>query len=135
MGWEHLIVAVLGGGLASGVVAIVKLPRERDQIIVSAAKDVVVIQRDTLDDVREEVNSLRKQMQEQSEQARQALAACHAERDELRAANEQLYRDRREDRLRLDELEREVRLLRQDRPKTARTRRSDDTPPEGNEKT
>jgi len=126
MGWSNLIALVLGGGLVSGIVAVVKLPRERDQIIVSAAKDVVVIQRETLDDVREQVKSLEVAMSTQAAASAAALAACHLERDELRQQNEGLFRDRQADRRRLDELEREVALLRMSRLSTERTRIDDD---------
>jgi paraquat-inducible protein B len=96
---------VLGGGVVGGYVALRKLPPERDQIIVAAAKEVVVIQRETLDDVRQQVAGLEARLNQQAATARLALEECHAERDELRIA-------RRGDLVRLSELERLVAELR-----------------------
>lgn len=96
---------VLGGGGIGAFVALRKLPPERDQIIVTAAKEVVVIQRETLDDMRLQVSAMEVRLNLQTTVAAQALAECHRERDELREA-------RMGDLRRLTELERLVDELR-----------------------
>ncbi len=59
-----LVVVILGGGFVGAIVAIVKLKPEGDQILVSSAKDVVLIQKGALDDLRREREEDRKRMED-----------------------------------------------------------------------
>lgn len=59
-----LVVVILGGGFVGGIVALLKLKPEGDQILVSSAKDVVLIQKGALDDLRLEREEDRKRMED-----------------------------------------------------------------------
>lgn len=95
---------ILGGGVVSSIVAFRKLKPESDQIIVSSAKDVILIQKGAMDNLREQLAEQREQMEAQgaqmaamearfesrldrAEQARwtaeTALAECHRAREAL----------------------------------------------------
>lgn len=63
-----IVISVIGGGgLVGGLVALLKVRPEQSQILVSTARDVVVIQREAMTDLQHR------------------LAAVEAERDALRA--------------------------------------------------
>jgi predicted nucleic acid-binding Zn-ribbon protein len=107
-----LVSTILGGGFLGGVVAYRKLKPETDQIIVSSAKDVVVIQRETLEEMRKDRADDRQRMDEiearftaQAKTAAAALAECHAEREEFRSDNAEL-------RNRIEHLEAELAQMR-----------------------
>lgn len=99
-----LAAVVLGGGFLSGIVALVKLKPEGAQILVSSAKDVVLIQQGALDDLREQMGELEKRLgaqlgvaNEAREAAESALRECRneagrvaAEHEKERARNEAL---------------------------------------------
>ena len=81
---------ILGGGLAGSIVALWKLKPEGDQIVVSAAKDVVLIQKGAMDDLRQQMKDLESRFSarlDRAEQARwtaeTALAECHRARAEI----------------------------------------------------
>lgn len=117
---------ILGGGFVGGIVALVKLKPEGDQILVNSAKDVVLIQAGALDNLRREREEDRKRIDEiearfaerldKAEQARwtaeTALAECHRTRQALAA---ELEEEKARNALlveRLEALEAEVAALR-----------------------
>lgn len=107
---------VLGGGFVGGIVALVKLRPEGDQIIVSSAKDVVVIQAGALDELRRQIDEMRERFDTQAAEAAQAIAECHAEREELRHERDTERVNNRELRGRIEALEAEVASLRSAKP-------------------
>lgn len=116
---SSIVGVLMGGGLLTGIVALFRLKPESDQIVVSAAKDVVFIQRGVVEDLRAQYESLEKRFDKQTAEANTAILECHAEREELRKQrdlqSEQLLRERennRELRVRVDALEGEVSSLR-----------------------
>ena len=81
---------ILGGGLAGSIVALWKLKPEGDQIVVSAAKDVVLIQKGAMDDLRQQMKDLESRFSDRLDKAEQArwtaetaLAECHRAREVL----------------------------------------------------
>lgn len=83
---------VMAGGTLGGYVAWRKLKPESDQIVVSAAKDVVVIQRGLVDDLRKQMDDLETRFSDRLDRAEQArwtaetaLAECHRARETLMA--------------------------------------------------
>jgi uncharacterized protein involved in exopolysaccharide biosynthesis len=118
-----LVSTILGGGFLGGIVAYRKLKPETDQIIVSSAKGVVAIQRETLDEMRKDRADDRQRMDEletrftaqAAEAARAAalaLAACQAEREEARTERDAARADNAELRKRIEHLEAEVAQMR-----------------------
>lgn len=103
---------VLGGGFLSGVVALLKLKPEGAQIVVSAAKDVVVIQQGALDDLRQQMADMEARFELQTKAAALALAECHRERDDLRSELVAERLAKGELRARIEALEAEVASLR-----------------------
>jgi hypothetical protein len=99
-----LATLILGGGFVGGIVALVKLKPEGDQILVNSAKDVVLIQAGALDTLREQMATIESRFEKRLDQAEQArwtaetaLAECHrarevlvAEYEEEKARNEEL---------------------------------------------
>lgn len=109
---------ILGGGFITGIVALVKLRPEGDQILISSAKDVVVIQKGALDDLRKQMDEMEVRFDRQTQTSAAALAECHRERDDLRSelVAERLSND--ELRARIEALETEVAQLRTGHPTT-----------------
>lgn len=99
-----LATLILGGGFVGGIVALVKLKPEGDQILVNSAKDVVLIQKGALDDLRRQMTEIEARFEERLDRAEQArwtaetaLAECHRAREVLlveyeeeKARNEEL---------------------------------------------
>lgn len=71
-----LISALLGGSLIGGIVSLLKLRPEGDQILVSSAKDVVLIQRDALADLRREMVDMQERFDEREQVHLEQLRAC-----------------------------------------------------------
>lgn len=111
--------AVLGGGTVGAYVSFRKLKPESDQIVVSAAKDVVVIQRGLVDDLRHQMEELDARFSERLDKAEQArwtaetaLAECHRTRAALQEDYEQEKARNAELEERIAALEAEVAKLR-----------------------
>lgn len=107
-----LVSVLLGGGFIGGIVALVKLKPEGDQILVSSAKDVVLIQKGALEDLREQMRELEARFDAQIKTAARAVAECHAEREELKAERDEERKVNIELRRRIEVLEAEVAELR-----------------------
>lgn len=96
-----LVVVILGGGFVGGIVALLKLKPEGDQILVSSAKDVVLIQKGALDDLRLERDEDRKRMEdlearmteqlEIAERARRAAEVALVDAERERTQMTRLY--------------------------------------------
>jgi chromosome segregation ATPase len=116
--WISLVVStILGGGFLGGLVAYRKLKPESDQIIVSSAKDVVLIQKGALDDLRRQMDDMESRFDRQSAAAATAIAECHAEREELRRERDTERSSNTELRIRIEALESEVAALQAAQPK------------------
>lgn len=87
---SSLISAVLGGSLIGGIVALLKLKPEGDQIVVSSAKDVVLIQAGALDRLRTEMSEMERRFTQQEQRNLEALKACERREAELRTRVEAL---------------------------------------------
>lgn len=107
-----LVATILGGGFIGGIVAYRKLKPESDQIIVSSAKDVVLIQKGALDDLRAQMAAMEARFEAQTAASALAVAECHAEREELRAQRDAGRVENSELRARVEALEAEVAQLR-----------------------
>lgn len=90
-----LATLILGGGFVGGIVALVKLKPEGDQILVNSAKDVVLIQAGALDTLREQMATIEARFEERLDRAEQArwtaetaLAEAHRAREVLQAEYE-----------------------------------------------
>ena len=93
-----VIVALMGGGFITGLIALLKYKPEKDAIVVSAAKGAVVVQSGVIDALQEELDRARadsalarKEIQEVRNEFREEvvslkleLAAVRRERDGLR---------------------------------------------------
>lgn len=79
-----VVSTLLGGGLIGGYVSLRKLKPEGDQIIVSAAKDVVVVQKGLLDDMRNEIDEMRRRFTQRERIQDAALTACEEREKEMR---------------------------------------------------
>jgi hypothetical protein len=64
-----LLVALMGGGLFSGIVALLKFKPEKDAVVVSAAQGAVIVQSGVIDALQEE---LRRAREERDESRREA---------------------------------------------------------------
>lgn len=118
--------ATLLAGIIASYVAFRKLKPESDQIVVSAAKDVVLIQAGAMArqnaqmarqdvemaELREEMATMREQFRTQERAAAVALAECNAERRELRRERDAERANNWELRSRIEVLEAEVARLR-----------------------
>lgn len=114
---------VLGGGGIGSYVAFKKLKPEGDQIIVSAAKDLVVVQRDVISDMDKRLDEMQRRLDEaearsgqRDREAAVAMADCNAERRELRKERDAERANNLELRSRIEVLEAEVARLREDTP-------------------
>lgn len=95
MNSESVLVAlgsvILTGGFVSGVASFRKSKPESAQIMVNAARDVVLIQKSALEDYQRRLDEMERRFDEQDEMLKQgartaaiALAECNAERREFR---------------------------------------------------
>lgn len=107
-----LVPVVIGGGFIGSIVALLKLKPEGDQILISSAKDVVVIQAGALDEMRRQIEEMRQRFETQASESAQAIADCHAEREELRHERDAERANNRDLRARIEALEAEVADLR-----------------------
>ncbi len=107
-----LVTVILGGGFVGGIVALVKLKPEGDQILISSAKDVVVIQKGLLDAMEERLAAMEARFDTQARSSAAALAECHRERDDLRSELVAERVNSAELRVRIEALEAEVAELR-----------------------
>lgn len=124
---------ILGGGVVSSIVAFRKLKPESDQIIVSSAKDVILIQKGAMDDLRAQMSDLESRFSERLDRAEQArwtaetaLAECHRAREALLEDYEQEKARNVELEERINALEAEVAKLRAES-----TQRHEQPPPTG----
>jgi len=93
---------VMVAGVVGAVVAFRKVRPESDQIVVSAAKDVVVIQKGLVDDLRRQMDEQRRQLEDlearfserldRAEQARRTAETALAECQRARQVIEKDYR-------------------------------------------
>lgn len=82
-----MLAALLGaGGVVGAIQAFVRAQPERDQILVTSAKDVVVIQRDTISDLTSRLDALEEDVAERKREEER----LRQERDRLAAENETL---------------------------------------------
>lgn len=133
MKWDDLVgpllSAILGGGVVTGIVSFRKLKPESDQIVVSSAKDVVIIQKGVIDDLRKSsaedrvrIIELEGKFQAQIDRAEQArwtaetaLAECHRAREVLQKQYDNERRINQELTERVEHLESEVARLMQEK--------------------
>lgn len=108
-----LVSVILGGGFVGGIVALVKLKPEGDQILVSSAKDVVLIQRDALEELRTQMAELERRLSEQLEAAGVARAQAEKARAAAEAALAEANHEKRHLLDRVAALEGEVAELRE----------------------
>lgn len=111
---------ILGGGFVGGIVALVKLKPEGDQILVNSAKDVVLIQKGALDDLRRQMADIETRFSERLDKAEQArwaaetaLRECRRARDLLQAEYDEEKTRNAEHAARIEALEAEVAELRE----------------------
>jgi septal ring factor EnvC (AmiA/AmiB activator) len=91
-----LISALGGGGLVGAVATFMKVKPESGQILVSAAKDVVVIQQGAMTNMQTRIASLEQEREEwraEREESLRRLADAERERDEMKARVAQLEAD------------------------------------------
>jgi len=75
------VVALLGGGFFTGVVALLKVRPERDAVVVTAAQGALVVQSEVMDDLKEEIIRLREEnAREREARTRTEQAAQHCEK-------------------------------------------------------
>lgn len=81
-----LAVAVIGStGLIGAPAMYFKLKPETGQILVDTAKDVVIIQKGVVEDLREELKEVKLTLKNLKAELKQTVAECATELEELRA--------------------------------------------------
>ncbi len=112
---------ILTGGFVSGVASFRKSKPESAQIMVNAARDVVLIQKGALEEYQRRLDEMERRFDEQDEALKRAarasaiaLAECNAERREFRLERDAAHSQNAELRARVEALEAEVAILRAD---------------------
>lgn len=124
---------ILGGGVVSSIVAFRKLKPEADQIIVSSAKDVILIQKGAMDDLRAQMEGLESRFSERLDRAEQARWAAETALAECHRAREAILEDYEQEKTRNVELEERINALEAEVAKlrAESTQRHEPPPPAG----
>lgn len=73
-----LVVAILGsGGFGGALVALLKMPSDRNRVVVDAAQGAVVVQSNVITSLREELDRQKKEYEAEIAQLRTEHQGCH----------------------------------------------------------